>query len=93
MASEDGTPVRTCLVCGKKASKRELIRLVLQGGKPVADNKKRMPGRGAYVCRRKECMENLAYLKAGGRPFRKPVAADEWQTLSAALLGRTGKKQ
>ena len=92
MAKATGIPIRTCVVCGKKAGRGELIRLVLRDGKPVADHDKRMPGRGAYVCRKVECMKNLANLK-GGRPFRKPVAGELWRSFSDALLGGTGKNQ
>jgi len=53
-------PVRTCVVCGKKRSKYELIRLVVdKEGIVRQDNKGRLGGRGAYVCPKKECLEKI----------------------------------
>jgi uncharacterized protein len=56
----DSFPVRTCISCGAKRSKGELMRLVLDPlGKVVKDESGRMPGRGAYVCRGGSCMDRL----------------------------------
>lgn len=45
-------PIRTCVVCGRKDVKRELLRLVrCQDGTAAIDPDGRLPGRGAYVCR------------------------------------------
>lgn len=51
-------PQRTCIACRRLASKRELVRLVCtSGGSVEVDNSGRMAGRGAYLCRRRECWE------------------------------------
>jgi predicted RNA-binding protein YlxR (DUF448 family) len=42
-------PIRTCLACGAKQPKRELLRLVLSDGAVRRDERQRLPGRGAYV--------------------------------------------
>ena len=53
-------PIRTCIACGKKRSKYELIRLVAdKEGKIRQDNKGRLGGRGAYICAKKECWEKV----------------------------------
>ena len=51
-------PQRTCIACRRVAGKRELIRLVCDasGGIEV-DASGRAAGRGAYLCRRRECWE------------------------------------
>ena len=50
-------PVRTCIVCRRRQYKRELIRLVLQDDVVIVDKRKRLPGRGAYVCDNGRCLE------------------------------------
>jgi uncharacterized protein len=59
-------PIRTCISCGAKRCKGNLIRLVLMdmAGTVVRDDSGTRPGRGAYVCPRKTCWENL---EQGGR--------------------------
>jgi predicted RNA-binding protein YlxR (DUF448 family) len=53
-------PVRTCVSCGAKRSKTDLIRLVVDAeGRVVRDDSGRRTGRGAYVCPEKNCWENL----------------------------------
>jgi predicted RNA-binding protein YlxR (DUF448 family) len=57
-------PQRTCVACRKVRTKRELIRLVrLPGGDVEVDMIGRERGRGAYLCRAKECWD--AGLKGG----------------------------
>ncbi|MEW6665018.1 MAG: YlxR family protein [Thermodesulfobacteriota bacterium] len=56
----DSFPVRTCISCGAKRPKGELMRLVLDPeGKVVQDESGVRPGRGAYVCRGGLCLERL----------------------------------
>ncbi len=53
-------PVRTCVSCGSKRSKYELIRLVLdKNGVIIRDDKGKLGGRGAYVCPKKECIAKV----------------------------------
>lgn len=71
-------PVRTCVSCGAKREKRDLIRLVLDPcGVVIQDNFGK--GRGAYICRNEDCMSVLKTGKGLGRAFRKkfsiPVSA------------------
>ena len=47
---------RTCVACGVKKDKHELIRFVLDE-KPQMDEKQCRLGRGAYVCGNEKCME------------------------------------
>lgn len=51
-------PQRMCVACRTMRSKRELIRLVINAaGDITLDPTGRKPGRGAYVCRRRQCLE------------------------------------
>ena len=53
-------PSRTCIGCGTQKSKTELIRIVkTQSGEIKLDKTGKLPGRGAYICDKSECL-NLA---------------------------------
>lgn len=52
-------PIRTCLGCGSKKDKGDLVRLVLRVGVVVADSEGRLPGRGAYCCATPACYQRL----------------------------------
>jgi hypothetical protein len=56
------------------------LRIVCSRDHQIAiDPQARHPGRGAYVCRRKECAELLRKKKALQRSFRQPVEAAVYQ--------------
>ena len=51
-------PVRTCVDCGEKRSKKELVRVVRSPeGEIAIDLKGKMSGRGAYICQNIKCLE------------------------------------
>lgn len=52
-------PVRTCLGCGAKVGKAELVRLVMGAGELMIDDVGRRPGRGAYCCPKAGCFQRL----------------------------------
>lgn len=50
-------PQRTCLACRQKRDKKDLIRLVRVENGVEVDTSVRKPGRGAYLCYKKDCWE------------------------------------
>jgi predicted RNA-binding protein YlxR (DUF448 family) len=65
-------PIRTCVSCGAKRNKKELIRLVLDAqGVVIRDDSGKNEGRGAYVCKSKSCWEKLRKGNLLNRAFRK----------------------
>jgi uncharacterized protein len=64
--------IRTCLSCRRKGSKKSMIRMTLgDDGKILVDVRYTAPGRGAYVCRKRECLDALARGGMFGRAFRR----------------------
>ncbi len=52
-------PLRTCIGCRSKFPQNTLIRFVCRTGDALEMQElKKLPGRGAYVCRSKSCIEN-----------------------------------
>ena len=56
-------PLRTCLGCGRQGLKGDLVRMVMLDGALTIDVRGGLPGRGAYVCPREECVEQLLQRK------------------------------
>ncbi|MCP4575879.1 MAG: YlxR family protein [Deltaproteobacteria bacterium] len=68
-------PIRTCICCGAKRNKRELIRLVLDtNGVVVRDNRGNKVGRGAYICGNEDCLAELNTGKGLSRAFKRNVS-------------------
>lgn len=64
-------PVRTCISCGTKRDKNDLIRLALAAGEVVVqDISGQRKGRGAYVCADKSCLRALKTSRRLNRAFR-----------------------
>ena len=69
--SKGHIPIRTCISCGVKKNKNQLIRLTLDDkGKLVRDFSVSMPGRGAYICDLPVCMEKLFQNRRLNKIFR-----------------------
>ena len=65
-------PVRTCVSCGAKRSKHDMVRFVLgEEGALVQDDAFRMEGRGAYTCKTEACMGELGSSKKRVKVFRR----------------------
>lgn len=75
-------PVRRCLACRRAASRTALVRLAVVGETVTVDRAAREPGRGAYVCRERACLEaalqrGAAALLRALRCQRAEVTVDE----------------
>ena len=65
--------MRTCVSCGAKRNKKEMVRFVLsQDKEPVRDDTGHRAGRGAYACRAPSCVETLTDRRRLERIFRLP---------------------
>ncbi|MBR4150762.1 MAG: YlxR family protein [Firmicutes bacterium] len=78
-------PMRRCAGCGKSRPKQELVRVVYTGEGLKADPASRLDGRGVYVCRNAECVENAVKRNGFARTLRRPVSKDELDSVRAQL--------
>ncbi|MPY99658.1 MAG: DUF448 domain-containing protein [Actinophytocola sp.] len=69
-------PVRTCIGCRKRASVSELLRVVAVEGRVVVDERRRMPGRGAWLHVDPGCLATAARRRAFPRALRVSGALD-----------------
>jgi uncharacterized protein len=56
-------PIRTCLGCGRQRPRKELVRICVKDRVLTIDVGSKIPGRGAYLCPRGECVGLLRKKK------------------------------
>lgn len=71
MRAKGHIPVRTCISCGTKGPRFDLIRIAVdKENRLIRDTSGRTGGRGAYVCNSQPCLERLLYNRRLNRHFR-----------------------
>ena len=77
---------RTCVACKEESPKRALIRVVRAPDGTVAlDERGKLPGRGAYVCARAECVVQARKTKALSRALKTEIPAEFYDRLEDYL--------
>ena len=84
-------PVRMCAGCRAHAPKKELIRVVrTPAGDIVADAAGKTPGRGAYICRKAECLKKARKSRALERMLNVAIDPQTYEALEAAIEEKDG---
>lgn len=81
-------PMRMCAGCRERAPKKELIRVVRtpEGGL-LLDARDKAPGRGAYICRKAECLQKARKSRALERMLNITIPPEAYDALEEALNG------
>lgn len=75
-------PLRKCISCNERKSKKDLIRLVKKGDKDVViDKTGKANGRGAYLCLNLECIDDAEKTKKLSRALSTEVSQDIYDEL------------
>ena len=83
-----GKPQRTCLGCREAKDQGALIRFVCSPqGEVLVDYRHRLPGRGAYACPDRRCLERIANRGGFSRAFRRECTPGEPEALLEAVAG------
>ena len=81
-------PKRTCVACRESGDKRELLRIVrTPEGEVKIDPTGKQNGRGAYVCKNKECFEKLQKTHALDKAFKMSVGSEFFEEAFKELFG------
>lgn len=81
-------PMRMCAGCRERAPKKELIRVVrTPAGELILDARDKAPGRGAYICRKPECLRKARKSRALERMLEIAIPPEAYEALEAALDG------
>jgi predicted RNA-binding protein YlxR (DUF448 family) len=77
------TPVRTCVGCGARSPQGELIRFVAVASALALDERRRLPGRGAYLHPQPGCWAAFVRRRGTVRSLRAAPS----QAAREALVG------
>ncbi len=81
-------PLRKCTGCQEMKSKKELIRIVRNdAGEFSLDTTGKKPGRGAYICPTRECLEKAQKSRGLERSFKGAVPKEVYEQLMEELSG------
>ena len=76
--------LRTCVLCQQVRSKRELVRIVrTPEGAIAVDEKGKAAGRGAYLCRNRDCWENALARERLDHALKTKLGAEDRERLLA----------
>lgn len=62
--------MRRCVSCRESFNQNELLRICKQKDELFIDINQKMGGRGAYICKNKQCLQNAIKKKALNRAFK-----------------------
>jgi predicted RNA-binding protein YlxR (DUF448 family) len=79
-------PMRTCVGCNQVKGKKELVRVVKSPeGEISLDTTGRKPGRGAYVCPRRDCLKAARKARRFEKAFSMAIPAVVYDHLEEEL--------
>ncbi len=80
-------PERMCTGCQEKHPKKEMIRIVRSPeGEYSVDTTGKKAGRGAYICRKRECFEAARKNRGFERSFKSSMDAGVYDALERQFL-------
>ncbi len=79
------TPIRECIGCGGKFPKKELLRIVYNGGETAIDADNLAEGRGAYLCKKEECLDMCIKRKKLNRAFKCSIREENYVKLDEEM--------
>lgn len=85
-AKKRHVPLRSCIVCGNKTAKRELLRIVAKADGSIAvDPGGKLSGRGAYMCL--TCASSADGVRKGRleHTLRTGIANAQWSEVVSDL--------
>lgn len=75
-------PQRTCIVCRKKGTKENFIKIVYnKNGSADIEKEKKLEGRGAYICKSEQCLLKCIKTKALNRAFKTNINSCVYEEL------------
>lgn len=75
-------PLRQCVGCGEMKSKKEMMRVLKTAENEIClDVTGKKNGRGAYICRSRECLLKARKNKGLERSFKMSIPNEVYDTL------------
>ena len=84
MSKQKKIPQRKCIVCGNLYDKNDLLRVVNNKEVGVViDESGKLNGRGAYICKNKECLSSVRNSNKLNRAFKQKIDDKLYEELEA----------
>ena len=80
------TPLRMCVVCRQMKEKSELLRVVRKDGGVFVDASGKSEGRGAYICKNKDCCDKFEKQRSFERAFKCTLGQDIKEAIKKELI-------
>ena len=75
-------PLRQCVGCGEMKGKRDMMRVLKTAENDIClDITGKKNGRGAYVCKSRECLQKARKNKGLERSFKMSIPSEVYNTL------------
>lgn len=75
-------PTRKCIGCGQMKEKTEMIRILkTSDGNIMLDITGKKNGRGAYLCKQKECFQKTHKTRGLERSFKMSIPKEIYESL------------
>ena len=82
MSGNKKVPVRRCVGCQEMKGKKEMIRVIrTKEGEFLLDATGKKNGRGAYVCKSRECLLKARKNRGLERSFKMSIPSEVYDTL------------
>lgn len=79
-------PMRQCVGCRDMVSKKEMIRVIkTKEGEIFLDATGKMNGRGAYICKKSECLTKAIKSKSLEKSLKTPIPSEIYDFLKEEL--------
>ena len=82
-------PTRTCMGCNQPHEKNELLRIVRsKEGVVEVDLTGKKNGRGAYICKKEECLDKVIKSKRLQRVLECEISQELYESLRGAIVDK-----
>lgn len=82
-------PARTCMACNEQKEKQELLRIVKsKEGIIEVDLTGKKNGRGAYICKKEECLNKIIKTKKLERIFEKEIDPTIYESIRGVVVDK-----
>lgn len=79
-------PMRRCIGCGEQKNKADMMRVLkTPEGTFLLDLTGKQNGRGAYLCRKKDCFQKAVKTKGLERSFQMQIPRETYEILEREL--------
>ncbi len=76
------TPLRQCVGCGEMKGKKDMVRVLKTAENQIClDTTGKKNGRGAYICRSRECLQKACRNKGLERSFKMCIPNEVYDIL------------